>query len=82
MSEPFAADADWLVAIDDALCTRLRCCTACGRAEDSLRFEIWQQSHVPAVAIVLCHRCRGQGELMRERLQELLGQRYGGCRTA
>jgi hypothetical protein len=82
MPEPFAADADWLVALDDALCTRLRCCTVCGRTEPSLWFDIWHERGVVTVAVVVCGGCRGQGELMRERLGQLLRQRYGGGGTA
>jgi hypothetical protein len=74
--------ADWLVALDDGFTARLRSCTVCGRSEESLWFDIWYERGVVTVAVVVCGGCRGQGELMRERLGQLLRQRYGGCGTA
>jgi hypothetical protein len=73
-------DPDWLVAVDDAMCARLRCCTLCGRTEPSLWFDIWHEPGVVTVAVMLCARCRGEGGRGRERIQQLLERRYGGSR--
>ena len=65
---------DWLVALDDAFCARLRCCTVCRRAGPGW-VDIWV-GRTHAVAILLCARCRDD-DPERSALAGIMEQRYG-----
>jgi hypothetical protein len=67
--------ADWLVAIDDAICARLRACTVCGRRADVLDLELRRVGRL-AIATARCRRCR-DADPTGQALTALLAQRYG-----
>jgi len=50
---------DWLPALDDSLCYRLRWCTLCGRAAMSGAVAIWEGPQRLAVSYLLCPSCLG-----------------------
>jgi hypothetical protein len=63
---------DWLVAFDDGLTLRLRCCTLCGRTP----VHLWGVCGSPraAFAYVLCRSCHDTGGVRR--VEVLFAQRY------
>ena len=63
---------DWLVAVDDGLVERLRCCTLCGRSPVAL-WGICGTLRL-ALAYVLCRPCRDTGGVRR--VEVLYAQRY------
>ena len=65
---------DWLIAFDDGLTQRLRCCTVCGRGPLHW-WGVWQMS-VVTLAYVLCVRCHTTDPEQR-RLRAIMYQRYG-----
>jgi hypothetical protein len=67
--------ADWLVALDDELCARLRWCTLCGaRCHHHAWYGIWQGDGI-TVATLLCERCH-HTPASQGAVQRLMQERY------
>jgi hypothetical protein len=68
---------DWLVAIDDELCARLRWCTLCGaRCHHLAWYGLWHGGGM-TVATMLCERCHAT-VASQVALARLMEQRYRG----
>ena len=74
---PSRSTPDWTVAVDDALCERLRCCSSCGQAR-----PVHVGLHLLdglAIATSVCRRCH-QADPPQVVLGERLRQRYDPAR--
>jgi hypothetical protein len=68
---------DWLVALDDALMVRLRCCTLCGRRTAEIYFDIWVSEALQrAIGTAVCLACHAS-PAWRDAVDAVMQQRYG-----
>jgi hypothetical protein len=73
---------DWLSAVDDHLCQRLRCCTDCGQATTTVWVGVVELAHHRSVAYAICPRCKakeGGEDALRARLERRYASAQGAC---
>jgi hypothetical protein len=78
LQAPQPRPVDWLVVYDHVACHRLTGCTLCGGPLAWVDVDAWSAGTIVAT-VILCMSCKGQGQAVREKLeQQYRKERYAG----